>query len=226
MNISNIPNEFHKEIIDKDGQKIIFDFTDLDKSKKEYIRLTRDEYGKLKECVAKKEKSNTAYGILGGTLLILGIIIAFCSHLWWSLLILVISLAFIVQSDMDCRTPFNYRFYGYSSVDWKYLDVGMSNSDIISILTLEEEFWTILEIADIDTKSPSKLKVNKDHIDFLYVDSSKIPHTISFNIKGTTKIYYKNIDYILIRNLIRDEITGLSIELPLKYSNRYKMLVD
>lgn len=34
MNISNIPNEFHKEIIDKDGQKIIFDFTDLDKSKK------------------------------------------------------------------------------------------------------------------------------------------------------------------------------------------------
>lgn len=47
MNISNIPNEFHKEIIDKDGQKIIFDFTDLDKSKKEYIRLTRDEYGKL-----------------------------------------------------------------------------------------------------------------------------------------------------------------------------------
>ena len=25
MDISNIPNEFHKEIIDKDGQKIIFD---------------------------------------------------------------------------------------------------------------------------------------------------------------------------------------------------------
>lgn len=222
MDISNIPNEFHKEIIDKDGQKIIFDFTDLDKSKKEYIRLTRDEYGKLKECAAKKEKSNTTYGILGGTLLILGIIIAFCSHLWWSLLILVISLAFIVQSDMDCRTPFNYRFYGYSSVDWKYLDVGMSNSDIISILTLEEEFWTILEIADIDTKSASKIEVNKDHIDFLYIDFSKIPHTKEFNLKGTTKVYYEDIDYILIRN----EATGLNIILPLKYSDRYKTLVE
>lgn len=56
--------------------------------------------------------------------------------------------------------------------------------------------------------------------------SSKIPHTISLNIKGTTKIYYKNIDYILIRNLIRDETTGLSITLPLKYSDRYKKLVE
>lgn len=37
MDISNIPNEFYKEIIDKDGQKIVFDFKDLDKSKKEYI---------------------------------------------------------------------------------------------------------------------------------------------------------------------------------------------
>lgn len=36
MDISNIPNEFHKEIIDKDGQKIVFDFKDLDKAKKEY----------------------------------------------------------------------------------------------------------------------------------------------------------------------------------------------
>ena len=102
----------------------------------------------------------------------------------------------------------------------------MSTSDIINILVLEKEFWIISEIADIDTKSPSKLKVNKDHIDFLYVDSSKIPHTIPFNIKGTTKIYYKNIDYILIRNLIRDETTGLSITLPLKYSDRYKKLVE
>ena len=98
----------------------------------------------------------------------------------------------------------------------------MSNSDIISILTLEEEFWTILEIADIDTKYASKIKINKDHIDFLYIDFSKIPHTMSFNVKGTTRVYYKNIDYILIR----DEAVGLSITLPLKYSGRYKELVE
>ena len=57
MDISNIPNEFHKEIIDKDGQKIVFDFKDLDKSKKEYIRLTQDEYDKLKECAEKRKRS-------------------------------------------------------------------------------------------------------------------------------------------------------------------------
>ena len=58
MDISNIPNEFHKEIIDKDGQKIVFDFKDLDKAKKEYIRLTQDEYDKLKECATKRKKVN------------------------------------------------------------------------------------------------------------------------------------------------------------------------
>lgn len=77
------------------------------------------------------------------------------------------------------------------------------------------------EIADIDTESASKIEVNNDHIDFLYVDLSKIPHTRSFNLKGID-VYYKNIDYILIR----DETTGLSITLPLKYSDRYKKLVE
>lgn len=216
MDISNIPNEFYKEIIDKDGQKIVFDFKDLDKSKEEYIRLTRDEYGKFKECAMKRKID----GILGIILLVLGIRALFYTHSWWSLLILAISLVFIARSTTDYSTSLS--IYGYTYGVAKYTDVGMSTSDIISILVFEKEFWIISEIADIDTKSPSKLKVNKDHIDFLYVDSSKIPHTISFNIKGTTKIYYKNIDYILIR----DETTGLSITLPLKYSDRYKKLVE
>lgn len=225
MDISNIPNELHKEIIDKDGQKIVFDFKDMDKLKKEYIRLTQDEYGRLKECAAEKKKVNTVYGILGWVLFILGIIMPFCSHLWWSsLLILVISSAFIGRSNMDCRTPFN--IYGYARVDVKYRDVGMRISDIISILALEEEFRTISEIADIDTEAASKFEVNKDHIDFLYVDSSKMPHTMSFNVKGTTKVYYENIDYILIRDLTRNETTRLSITLPLKYSDKYKALVE
>lgn len=78
----------------------------------------------------------------------------------------------------------------------------------------------------MDTGAASKFEVNKDHINFLYVDSSKIPHTMSFNVKGTTKVYYENIDYILIRDLTRDETIRLSITLPLKYSDRYKTLVD
>lgn len=220
MDISNIPNEFHNEIIDKDGQKIIFDFKDLDKSKKEYIRLTQDKYGKLKECATKRKKVNKIDGILGIILLVLAIRALFYLHSWWSLLILVISLVFIARSTADYSTSLN--IYGYTYGVAKYMDVDMSTSDIISILALEQEFWIILEIADIDTESASKFEVNEDHIDFLYIDSSKMPHTISFNIKGTTKIYYENIDYILIRNLIRDETTGLSITLPLKYSNEYK----
>lgn len=93
-------------------------------------------------------------------------------------------------------------------------------------MALEEEFRTISEIADMGTEAASKIEVNKDHINFLYVDSSKIPHTMSFNVKGTTKVYYENIDYILIRSLTRDETTRLSIVLPLKYSDKYKILVD
>lgn len=219
MDINNIPNEFYKEIIDKDGQKIIFDFKDLDKSKKEYIRLTQDEYGKLKEYATKRKKVNKIDGILGIILLVPGIRALFYTHSWWSLLILVISLVFMARSTTDYNTPFS--IYGYAYGDVKYLDVGMSNSDIISILALEKEFQIISEIADIDTESASKIEINKDHIDFLYIDSSKIPHTKSFNLKGID-VCYKNIDYILMR----DEITGLSIDLPLKYSNRYKMLVE
>lgn len=227
MDISNIPNELHKEIIDKDGQRIVFDFKELDKSKEEYIRLTQDEYGKLKECAAKRKKVNKIYGILGLVLFILGIIISFCLHSWWSLLVLVISLAFIARSTIDYSTPFTASLYGYYCTDArKYIDVNMSISDIISILALEETFQTILEADNINIEAASKFEIDKDSIDFLYVDSSKTPHTISFNLKCTTKVYYENIDYILIRNLMHDEIVGLSITLPLKYSDRYKILVD
>ena len=219
MDINNIPNEFYKEIIDKDGQKIIFDFKDLDKSKKEYIRLTQDEYGKLKEYATKRKKVNKIDGILGIILLVLGIRALFYTHSWWSLLILATSLVFIARSTTDYSTSLS--IYGYTYCVAKYTDVGMSTSDIINILALEKEFQIISEIADIDTESASKIEINKDHIDFLYIDSSKIPHTKSFNLKGID-VCYKNIDYILMR----DEITGLSIDLPLKYSNRYKMLVE
>lgn len=190
--------------------------------KKEYIRLTQDEYGKLKERAMKKKKINTVYGILGWILFILGIIIAFYTHSWWSLLVLSISLAFIIRSNMDCSTPSSFNLYGNAYVDVKYADVGMNRLDIISILALEEEFWTILKIADMNTESASKFEINDDHINFLFIDSSKRPHTMSFNVKGTTRVYYEDIDYILIR----DEAVGLSITLPLKYSNRYKMLVE
>lgn len=220
MDINNIPNEFYKEIIDKDGQKIIFDFKDLYKSKKEYIRLTQDEYGKLKEYATKRKKVNKIDGILGIILLVLGIRALFYTHSWWSLLILAISLVFMAQSTTDYSTSLSIYGYVYGDVK-KYADVGMSTSDIISILILEKEFRIISEIADIDTESASKIEVNKDLIDFLYVDSSKIPHTKLFNLKGMD-VYYKNIDDILMR----DETVRLSVILPLKYSDRYKKLVD
>lgn len=222
MDISNIPNELHKEIIDKDGQKIVFDFKDMDKLKEEYIRLTQDEYSKLKEGAIKRKKVNKVYRILGVILFILDILMSFYFSSGWLLLALAISLVFIVRSTIDYSTPFNPCLYGYSYDDAeKYMDVNMRVSDIISILALEEEFRIISEIADIDTESASKIEVNKDNIDFLYVDSLKMAHTKSFNLKGTG-VYYKNIDYILIR----DESDDFSIALPLKYSDRYKTLVE
>lgn len=126
---------------------------------------------------------------------------------------------FIARSTTDYSTSLS--IYGYTYGVAKYTDVGMSTSDIINILVLEKEFWIISEIADIDTKSPSKLKVNKDYIVFLFIDSLKMPHTKLFNLKGMD-VYYKNIDDILIR----DETVRLSATLPLKYSDRYKMLAD
>ena len=162
MDITKIPNELYKEVVDKDGQKIVFDFKELDKSKEEYIRLTQDEYGKLKECAAKRKKVNKIDGTLGIILLILGIIISFCLHSWWSLLVLVISLAFIARSTIDYSTPFTASRYGYYCTDAKkYIDVNMSISDIISILALEETFQTILEADNINIEAASKFEIDK-----------------------------------------------------------------
>ena len=155
-------------------------------------------------------------------LFIFSVIALFCLHSWWILSVLFISLAFTIRSNINCSTPYGFNLYGNAYIDVKYMNVGMNRLDIISILALEEEFWTILKIADMDTESASKFEVNDDHIDFLFIDSSKRPHTMSFNVKGTTRVYYEDIDYILIH----DEAVGLSITLPLKYSNRYKALAD
>lgn len=53
MNINNIPDKLYKEIIDKDGQKIVFDFN-LEKTKDAYIKL-QNKYNELKEDKEKKK---------------------------------------------------------------------------------------------------------------------------------------------------------------------------
>ena len=189
MDISNIPNEFHKEIIDKDGQKIIFDFKNLDKSKKEYIRLTQDEYGKLKERAMKRKKINTVYGILGWILFILGIIIAFYTHSWWSLLVLSISLAFIIRSNMDCSTPSSFNLYGNAYVDVKYADVGMNRLDIISILALEEEFWTIVNYSATSNRASCFKPLLPVSIYTMLTGLTQCPQALGFGSSCRTIVY-------------------------------------
>lgn len=56
MDISNIPNELYKEIIDKDGQRIIFDFKDLVKSKKRICQTHTGRVWQTERMCSKKEK--------------------------------------------------------------------------------------------------------------------------------------------------------------------------
>ena len=53
----NLPNEIHKEIIDKDGTKLIFNITDIDKIKTDiYDYLITTKYDESKEKYQKEMK--------------------------------------------------------------------------------------------------------------------------------------------------------------------------
>lgn len=223
MDINNIPNKLYKEIIDKDGQKIVFDF-DLEKTKDVYIKL-QNKYKELKEDKEKKKPFKIFLNILFLIFFIVGIIAAFNSYLLLSLLFLVIALIIISYTEGQkyaYRNPI-FRYYDTR----KYRDVNMPHLDIMEILELENEMEFISEISTLDKSSISKINIDDNNdIDFLYVDEYEIPHTIQITLKNNlyrrTDIHYRNIDYIYIIN----KGYSLNIFLPLKYSNEYKKLVN
>lgn len=220
MDITNIPNELYREITDKDGQKIVFDFQNLDMSKDAYVELTDKKYNELKNDSKKRNVFTIILAILSILFFILTIV-AFFYKSSLTLLFAVLDLIFIVCADGRNHT-YDYRLI--CSATKKYRDVNMHPLDIMQILGLEEKFKLIEEILTIDKAPISKIDVNDKDIKLLYADANNIPHTISFTSNNLCKvnIHYRNIDYILIFN----EVYGLSISLPLKYSEEYQKLVS
>lgn len=203
MDINNIPDKVYKEITDKDGTKIVFDFN-LGKTKEAYIKL-QNKYNELKENKEKKKPFKIFLNILFCTFFIFGIIAFFNSYLLLSLLLLVIALIIISYTDRD---------------------VNMPHLDIMEILELEDEMEFISEISTLDESYISKINIDDNNdIDFLYVDEYEIPHTIQITLKNNlyrrTDIHYRNIDYIYIIN----NVYSLNIFLPLKYSDTYRELI-
>lgn len=222
MDINNIPDKVYKEITDKDGTKIVFDFN-LGETKEAYIKL-QNKYNELKEDKEKKKPFKILINILFWIFCIVSIIAAFNSYLLISLLFLVMALIIFIYNDEQNYGYGNPIFRYYHTE--KYRDVNMHPLDIMEILELEDEMEFISEISTLDESYISKINIDDNNdIDFLYVDEYEIPHTIQMTLKNNlyrrTDIHYRNIDYIYIIN----KVYSLNIFLPLKYSDTYKKLV-
>ena len=222
MDINNIPDKLYKEIIDKDGQKIVFDL-DLEKTKNTYIKL-QNKYNQLKEDKEKKKPFKILINILFWIFCIVGIIAFFNSYLLLSLLLLVIALIIFSYTEGQ-KYAYGNPIFRYCDTR-KYRDVNMHPLDIMGILELEEKMVLISEINTLDESYISKINIyDNNDIDFLYIDKYQIPHTIQIVSNNTLygrniNIYYRNIDYISIEN----NVYNLDITLPLKYSNKYREL--
>lgn len=225
MNINNIPDKVYKEITDKDGQKIVFDL-DLENTKKTYIKL-QNKYNELKENKEKKKHFTIFLNILFWIVFIIGIIAAFNSSLLLSLLFLIIALIILPYIDGQTYYAYGNPIFRYYNTE-KYRDVNMHPLEIMDIIALEEKMGLILEISTLDESYISKINIDDNNdIDFLYIDKYQIPHTIQI-VSGNklygkhVNIYYRNIDYISIEN----NVYSLDVTLPLKYSKKYKNLVN
>lgn len=225
MDINNIPDKLYKEIIDKDGQKMVFDLN-LEKTKNTYIKL-QNKYNELKEDKEKKKPFKIFLNILFWIFFIIGIIAAFNSSLLLSLLFLIIALIILTYNDEQTYYAYGNPIFRYYSTK-KYRDVNMPPLDIMGILELEEKMALISEINALDESYISKINIDDNNdIDFLYIDKYQIPHTMQIVSDNTLygkniNIHDRNIDYISIEN----NVYNLDVTLPLKYSKKYKKLVN
>ena len=110
MDINNIPDKLYKEIIDKDGQKMVFDL-DLEKTKNTYIKL-QNKYNELKEDKEKKKLFKILINILFWIFSIVSIIAAFNSYSLIALLFLVMALIIFIYNDE--------QNYGYGNPIFRY----------------------------------------------------------------------------------------------------------
>lgn len=157
MDINNIPDKLYKEIIDKDGQKMVFDLN-LEKTKNTYIKL-QNKYNELKEDKEKKKLFKILINILFWIFSIVSIIAAFNSYSLIALLFLVMALIIFIYNDEQNYGYGNPIFRYYYVETEKYRDVNMHPLDIMGILELEEKMVLISEINTLDESYISKINI-------------------------------------------------------------------
>ena len=232
----NLPNEIHKEIIDKDGTKLICNISDIDRMKEEYIDLSVHEYSKEKEKYTKeKRKFDIKYHFIFGSIIIsiLLMLISIFIEKWWFFILGM--LLFTISTVIGFNT-FNPKkdyaeIFSFSSDYKKYYDANMYEADIFKIFKLETIFNILNKINNLDEKQPIKIKADASEINILFVDKNNCPYTITldnmtyFIATETNQVCYfeyKNIENIEVTN----HINSIIVTLPLKYSSKYKDLIE
>ena len=222
MNVANMPDKIYKEIINKDGQKLVFDFSDLNKLKEIYTELTVNKYNEAKQEYSKRKKVRFWERTVALIFLATGMVFACYGKALPTALFVSIALILIcVISD------FEYQYADLPDYERRlpeirpYTEAYMQDTDVRCIIDINNVYKVISTINEIGEQSLVKLDIDFNEpgrLLLLYTDMSDNPHTLIFH---TFDIKYKNIDYVRFTN----NYNKLMIILPLKYSKEYKELV-
>lgn len=222
MNITDMPDKIYKEIINKDGQKLVFDFSGLDKLKEIYTELTVNKYNEAKQKYSKRKKIR--FWEMAATLISLAIGVIFACYGKALLAFLFISITFVLMfviSDLEDQYADSPDYEQHLPEISPYVEAHMQDTDVRCIIDINNIYKVVSTINEIGEQSLVKLDIDFNEpgrLILLYTDMSDNPHTLIFH---TFNIKYKNIDHVGFTN----NDNKLMIVLPLKYSKEYKELV-
>lgn len=229
----NLPNEIHKEIIDKDGTKLIFNITDINKIKTDiYDFLITTKYDESKEKYQKEMKIYNIKRCLLIAFTITVIILSCCAlksilknGTSWPLWVLDL-IFYIIDMIILCNLNNPTKYGNNAELEYqKYYDANMDKDDIDKIYNLDHLFNILNKIENLKNIQPIKIKVDTDKIEILSIDENKYPKTLLI----CNQLFVKPIFYFEFKDIENIELTNrLStciVNLPLKYSNEYKELV-
>lgn len=222
MNVANMPDKIYKEIINKDGQKLVFDFSGLDKLKEIYTELTVNKYNEAKQKYSKRKKIRFWERIVALISLATGMVFAcYGKALPTALFVSIALILGLVISNFGYQYADLLDYERHLPEIILYTEVYMQDTDVRRIIDINNIYKTISAINEIGEQSLVKLDIDfnePDRLILLYTDMSDNPHILIFH---TFNIKYKNIDHVGFTN----NDNKLMIVMPLKYSKEYKELV-